>query len=52
MDVKAESLADFAEELPIVYRWPYEYAAPGVEADFVPQNMPPDQIVRSGSSDS
>ncbi|NQV84846.1 MAG: cbb3-type cytochrome c oxidase subunit I [Rhodospirillales bacterium] len=31
-------------ELPVVYRWAYEYSPPGVEDDFVPQNMPPDQI--------
>jgi len=33
-------------ELPLVYRWAYEYSVPGVKDDFVPQNMPPDQIVR------
>ena len=39
---------NFGEELPLVYRWAYAYSVPGVEADFVPQNMPPDQIIGSG----
>jgi cytochrome c oxidase subunit 1 len=26
--------------LPVVYRGPYEYSVPGVEADFVPQHVP------------
>ena len=29
-------------ELPIVYRWPYDYSKPGKENDFVPQNVPLD----------
>ncbi len=28
------------DELPRVYRGPYEYSVPGVEADFVPQHVP------------
>ncbi|MBO33186.1 MAG: cytochrome c oxidase subunit I [Rhodospirillaceae bacterium] len=43
---------NFGDELPLVYRWAYAYSVPGVEADFVPQNMPPDQIVQSGQSAS
>lgn len=27
-------------ELPVVYRWPYDYSKPGQEEDFVPQNIP------------
>jgi cytochrome c oxidase subunit 1 len=27
-------------ELPTVYRWPYDYSKPGMEDDFVPQNVP------------
>jgi cytochrome c oxidase subunit 1 len=27
-------------ELPTVYRWPYDYSKPGMEEDFVPQNVP------------
>ena len=41
---------NFGDELPVVYRWAYAYSVPGVEADFVPQNLPPDQIKRSDSS--
>ncbi len=31
---------NFGKELPVVYRWPYDYSVPGVEADFIPQNVP------------
>lgn len=27
-------------DLPIVYRWPYDYSKPGSEVDFIPQNVP------------
>ena len=27
-------------ELPVVYRWPYDYSKPGFEEDYAPQNMP------------
>jgi cytochrome c oxidase subunit 1 len=27
-------------ELPIVHRWPYDYSKPGMETDFIPQNVP------------
>ena len=36
---------NFGKELPVVYRWAYEFALPGVKDDYVPQNMPPDQII-------
>ncbi len=36
---------NFGETLPLVYRWPYEFGAPDVEEDFVPQNVPPDQVI-------
>jgi cytochrome c oxidase subunit 1 len=29
-------------DLPVVYRWPYDYSKPGKENDFVPQNVPLD----------
>ncbi len=32
-------------DLPVVHRWAYEYALPGVKDDFVPQNMAPEDIV-------
>jgi cytochrome c oxidase subunit 1 len=33
---------NWGPELPVVYRWAYEYGAPGNKDDFVPQNQPPD----------
>jgi cytochrome c oxidase subunit 1 len=36
---------NFGEELPVVYRWAYEYSLPGVKDDFVPQNLAPDRVV-------
>ena len=35
---------NFGEELPVVYRWAYAYGVPGADDDFVPQNLPPDQV--------
>src|SRR5579859_6328872 len=32
---------NWGRELPIVYRWAYDYSVPGAERDFVPQNQPP-----------
>jgi len=31
---------NWGKELPVVYRWAYDYAVPGAEEDFVPQNQP------------
>ncbi len=31
-------------ELPVVYRWAYDYNVPGAKQDFLPQNLPPDQV--------
>lgn len=30
-------------ELPLVYRWPYDYSVPGATQDFLPQNMSPEE---------
>ena len=35
---------NWGEKLPVVYRWPYDYGLPGATADFVPQNVPDEQI--------
>jgi len=44
---------NFGDELPSVYRWAYEFSRPGVKADFVPQNIAPDEIIRDdGPSDA
>ncbi len=32
---------NFGKELPVVYRWAYDYSVPGAEQDFIPQNVPP-----------
>ncbi|MER9656099.1 cytochrome c oxidase subunit I [Mesorhizobium sp. M0152] len=31
---------NFGKELPIVYRWAYDYSVPGAKEDFIPQNVP------------
>ena len=35
---------NFGDRLPLVYRWAYAYSVPGAKDDFVPQNLPPDQV--------
>ncbi len=32
---------NFGKELPVVYRWAYDYSVPGADKDFIPQNQPP-----------
>jgi cytochrome c oxidase subunit 1 len=32
---------NFGKELPIVYRWAYDYGVPGAVEDYIPQNVPP-----------
>lgn len=34
-------------DLPVVYRWPYDYSKPGFEEDYIPQNVP----LREGEKD-
>ncbi|MDF1585422.1 cytochrome c oxidase subunit I [Marinimicrococcus flavescens] len=31
---------NWGKELPVVYRWAYDYSVPGAKLDFVPQNQP------------
>jgi cytochrome c oxidase subunit 1 len=31
---------NWGDELPVVHRWAYDYSVPGVEEDFIPQNVP------------
>ncbi|MEH6504365.1 MAG: cbb3-type cytochrome c oxidase subunit I [Cycloclasticus sp.] len=38
---------NFGEQLPLVYRWAYDYSVPGSERDFIPQNVAPSQVTRS-----
>src|SRR6476660_8889086 len=35
---------NFGKELPVVYRWAYDYGVPGLKADFIPQNVPPADV--------
>jgi cytochrome c oxidase subunit 1 len=35
---------NWAEELPLVYRWAYAYSVPGVDQDYIPQDMPPEKV--------
>jgi len=35
---------NWGAKLPTVHRWAYEYSVPGVKADFVPQNMPAEDV--------
>jgi cytochrome c oxidase subunit 1 len=35
---------NWGPSLPVVYRWAYEYSPPGTGRDYVPQNLPPDQV--------
>jgi cytochrome c oxidase subunit 1 len=32
---------NWGNELPVVYRWAYDYSVPGADKDFIPQNEPP-----------
>ena len=32
---------NWGDELPVVYRWAYDYSVPGAPRDFTPQNEPP-----------
>jgi len=41
---------NFGKDLPVVYRWAYDYGVPGAEEDFVPQHIPPSQVkMKSGA---
>ena len=31
---------NWGAELPVVYRWAYDYSVPGVALDYIPQNEP------------
>ena len=32
------------DDLPVVYRWAYDYGVPGADEDFIPQDLPPAQV--------
>jgi cytochrome c oxidase subunit 1 len=35
---------NWGDELPVVYRWAYDYGVPGAKYDFIPQNVPPEAV--------
>ncbi len=39
---------NWGAQLPVVYRWPYDYSVPGAPEDFIPQNVPPDERIPAG----
>jgi len=36
--------ANFGKELPVVYRWAYDFNVPGAKEDFIPQDIAPSQV--------
>jgi len=40
---------NFGQDLPVVYRWAYDYGVPGAAEDFVPQNQPPEQVTAAAA---
>ena len=39
------------DELPSVYRWAYDYGVPGAEQDFIPQNVPSEELAAARAKD-
>jgi len=35
---------NWGAELPVVYRWAYDYSVPGAKEDFIPQNVPQEEV--------
>jgi cytochrome c oxidase subunit 1 len=35
---------NFGTDLPVVYRWAYDFSVPGVQKDYIPQNVPPADV--------
>ena len=35
---------NFGKELPVVYRWPYDFSVPGSDKEYIPQDVPPSQV--------
>jgi len=35
---------NFGKELPVVYRWPYDFSVPGTDKEYIPQDVPPSQV--------
>jgi cytochrome c oxidase subunit 1 len=41
---------NWGKELPVVYRWAYDYSVPGAAQDFIPQNQPPATLAVQGAA--
>jgi len=39
---------NFGKDLPVVYRWAYDYSVPGVKVDFIPQTYRQPTWLRAG----
>ncbi|MDC0057319.1 cbb3-type cytochrome c oxidase subunit I [Alphaproteobacteria bacterium] len=35
---------NFGKELPVVYRWAYDFSVPGANEDYIPQNVSPSEV--------
>jgi cytochrome c oxidase subunit 1 len=42
---------NFGENLPLVYRWAYDYSVPGAVDDYIPQNVPPEDVPTARTDD-
>ena len=43
---------NWGHELPVVYRWAYDYSVPGYPDDFIPQNVPDDAAPATSEHES
>ena len=35
---------NFGKELPVVYRWPYDFSVPGSDKEYIPQHIAPSEV--------
>ena len=35
---------NFGKELPVVYRWAYDFSVPGASEDYIPQDVSPEEV--------
>ena len=36
---------NWGKETPKVYRWAYDFSVPGAKEDYIPQNVPPSEVM-------
>jgi cytochrome c oxidase subunit 1 len=41
---------NWGKDLPVVYRWAYDYSVPGAAQDFIPQTMAPEDVPTDAGS--